>query len=224
MRTKTLLLTAALSAAAIATSVAQTVYSVNAVGYVNVPVPAGKFALLSNPLNQATNSLTAVLPDVPNGTKIFVYAGTNGFQDATKRSATSWSGPFAQAPYNGILNPGQGFFIQNLSAADFTVTFVGEVPQGTNLTVAIPAGFSLIGSPVPQSGKVETDLKLPAASGDKMFQYDPTAGYNKQSTRRGVATWTGVAGQTEPTIGVAEAFFYQAAAASTWARNFSVNQ
>ena len=47
MRTKTLLLTAALSAAGIASSMAQ-VYSVNAVGYVNTPLVTG-FNLISNP-------------------------------------------------------------------------------------------------------------------------------------------------------------------------------
>ena len=48
MRTKTLLLTAALSAAGIATSMAQ-VYSANAVGYVNKLIPTG-FSMIANPV------------------------------------------------------------------------------------------------------------------------------------------------------------------------------
>jgi len=211
---------AALSAAAVATSVAQTVYSVNAVGYVNITVPAGKFALLNNPLNQPTNSLSAVLTGVPANTVVYVYDPVNGFQQATLRSTGAWTGPGAAA----MINPGQGFFIKNAGTADMTITFVGEVPQGTNLTVNIPAGISLIGSIVPQQGKVETDLKIPAANGDILYQWDPTAqGYKTAATRRtAVGQWTGGGG--EPVIGVGEGFFYQAKAAESWTRNFSVNQ
>jgi hypothetical protein len=220
MRTKTLLLTAAMSAAAIATSVAQTVYSVNAVGYVNVPVAAGKFALLANPLNQPTNSLAAVLPDVPANTVVYVFQ-SGGFVQATKRSTGAWSGPGATAN----IDPGQGFFIKNAGTTDFTVTFVGEVPQGTNLTVNLAAGINLVGSIVPQQGKVETDLKIPAANGDILYQWDPaTQAYKTAATRRtNVGQWTGGTG-SEPVIGVGEGFFYSAKAAGTWTRSFSVNQ
>src|SRR6266851_4855036 len=60
MRTKTLVLTAAISAAALATSMAQVV-SVNAVGYVRVTVAAGNLQLLANPLNQTNNDLNFIL-------------------------------------------------------------------------------------------------------------------------------------------------------------------
>src|ERR1041385_5044775 len=52
MRTKTLLLAAALTAAGLATSLAQSnVYSLNVVGYVNVNVAGNKFNMMSAPLN-----------------------------------------------------------------------------------------------------------------------------------------------------------------------------
>ena len=47
MRTKTLLLTAALAAAGVVSSMAQ-VYSVNSVGYVNLTLPNG-FSMIANP-------------------------------------------------------------------------------------------------------------------------------------------------------------------------------
>jgi hypothetical protein len=219
MRTKTILTMAALSVASIATAVAQTVYSVNAVGYVNVTVPAGKFALLANPLNQPTNSLSAVLPGVPNGTIVFIANSAGGFDKATLRG-TVWTGPGA----TDLLNPGAGFFVQNAGTADMTITFVGEVPQGTNLVVSVPVGFSLLSSIVPQQGKIETDLKFPAVNTDKLFIFDTTSQAYQAFTRRGAATWTGVAGVPEPVIAVAQGFFYQAAAATTWTRSFTVNQ
>jgi hypothetical protein len=215
MRTKTVLLTTLLGAASIATSVAQTVYSVNAVGYVNVTVKAGAFGLLANPLNQPTNSITAVLPDVPVGTIVYVFNLTTGqFDSATKR-ATSWSGPAATA----TLNPGTGFFVKNAGTTDLNITFVGEVPQGTALTVTYPAGFSLIGSIVPQAGNLEKDLGYPAKNGDVVYKFNGTD-YGTPYTRRATA-WTG--GGTDVPIGVAEGVWLKAAAAGTWTRSFNVN-
>ncbi|MEK6700967.1 MAG: pyridoxal-phosphate dependent enzyme, partial [Planctomycetota bacterium] len=54
---------------------------------------------------------------------------------------------------NYMLNPGEGVFISLPSAAK--LTFVGEVPQGA-LSTAIPTGFSIRASQVPQAGKVTT--------------------------------------------------------------------
>jgi hypothetical protein len=215
MRTKTVLLTALLGAASVATSVAQTVYSVNAVGYVNVTVKAGMFALLANPLNQPTNSLAAVLPDVPVGTMVYVFNLTSGqFDNATKR-ATSWSGPAATA----TLNPGTGFFLKNAGATDMNITFVGEVPQGTALTVNYPAGFSLVGSIVPQAGLLEKDLGFPAKNGDMVYKFNGTD-YGTAYTRR-AAAWSG--GGTDVPMTVAEGVWLKAAAAGAWTRSFSVN-
>src|SRR5947207_10303632 len=53
MRTKTLLLTAALAAAGAASAMAQNVYSVNAVGYANVSVPSG-FSMIACPFEQTS--------------------------------------------------------------------------------------------------------------------------------------------------------------------------
>jgi len=185
---------------------------------VNVTVPAGKFALLANPLNQPTNNLTSILPGVPAGTIVYVF-GTNGFAQATARAGGIWTGPAAGA----VINPGDGFFIKNAGTADLTVTFVGEVPQGTNLTVNLNAGINLIGSIVPQAGLLTTNLGLHAANGDVVYQWDTTAqGYKSPaSTSRGNGVWTGGG---EPNIGVAEGFFYSSKAAGSWTRSFNVNQ
>src|SRR5437763_15367210 len=61
MRTKTLLLTAAVLAAGLGASVAQTVFSVNAVGYVNVTIKPG-YNLICNPLNGSNNVISTVMP------------------------------------------------------------------------------------------------------------------------------------------------------------------
>jgi hypothetical protein len=207
-----------LSAATLATAVAQTVYSVNAVGYVNVTVPAGKFALLANPLNQPTNTLATILPDVPNNTVVYVFdVNAGAFTQITKRSATLWSGGSGGAT---VLNPGTGFFVKNAGTADFTITFVGEVPQGDNLTVNIPkAGFNLLGSIVPQAGKVSTDLGLPTVANDAIYTFNKDTQAYVTSTKRTATLWS----PSEPTIDVANGFFFKATAPGTWTRSFKVN-
>src|SRR5688572_23815862 len=125
MRTKTLLLTAAVLTAGLAASVAQSVYSVNAVGYVNKSLVAG-YTLISNPLNGTNNLLSTILPVVADGTFILKWnAASQTFSDPSQYyDGLGW------LP-DATLNPGEGAFI-NAPAAT-TVTFVGEVPQG-NLT------------------------------------------------------------------------------------------
>jgi len=218
MRTKTLLLTAALAAAGLTSSMAQTVFSVNAVGFVNVTVPANGFALLANPLNQTTNDLATVLPDAPANTQVFEFnPAAGGFAIYTKRSTGAWTGSGADT---ARLDPGEGFFVKNgNAAAAATLTFIGEVPQG-NLSTPIQAGFNLLGSKVPQTGAVETDLKLPAAANDVVFAFNSaTQGYT-QHTRRSTGAWT----PAEPSVAVANGFWLRAAAAGNWTRTFSVNQ
>jgi len=192
---------------------AQTVYSVNAVGYVKIgPIAPGAFFLAANPLDIKTgNTLAAVFPDAPNNTIIFAMNAAGTFEQYTKRAA-GWTGTGAAT---ALLDPGKGFFIQNNGTADLTLTFVGEVLQGTQ-TTSYPAGFSLLGSKIPQSGKVETDLKLTPASGD--IVYALVNGQYVQSTRR--ATWA----PAEPSIDVANGFWLNAKAAGTWSRTFNVNQ
>jgi hypothetical protein len=230
MRTKTLLVTSALCAASLATAVAQTVYSVNAVGYVNVPtIPKGMYAILANPLNQPTNSIAAVLPDAPAGTKVFVFNATTGGFDNAQKVGANWLG----AAGTKMLNPGTGFFVKAPDAADLNITFVGEVPQtvaGVDPTVTFPAGYSLVASVVPQAGKIETDLKLPATVGDKIFIFDITSQSYPKTYQRvannadGTPRWLGGTGGAEPAVDVAQGFFYNAKTAGTWKRAFSVNQ
>jgi hypothetical protein len=217
MRTKTLLVAAAVCAAGAASAMAQTtVFSVNAVGYVKVDVASG-FQLISNPLNAADNSVGALIPNPPNGTTIFKYNTSRtppGF-DSTQFLFGSWGNPAL------TIAPGEGVFIQSGSA--HTITFVGEVKQGS-LTQNVPRGFSIQASQVPQTGKIQTELNYQPSNGDTVFQYHPERtppGY--VSTQFLFGQWGGGAPGDEPVIRVGEAFFVDSAAAKTWDRQFSVN-
>lgn len=209
MRTKTLLLTAALGAAGVASAIAQ-VYSVNAVGYVNLTAKAG-FNLWNNPLDAgADNTVVKLLTGLPEGSIVFTYDGAN-FRLNTFEFG-EWSFP------NDTLVPGQGFFLQlPAGAADTTITFVGEVMQGT-LSTPLIAGFNLVGSKVPQAGMIQTDLGFVPGEGDVVFKFDTATGNYALSTFE-FGAWD----PAQPTLSVGEGIWVQKIAAGTWNRTFSVN-
>ena len=213
MRTKTLLLTAALTAVGIATSMAQ-VYSVNAVGYVKTSLQPG-FNLVSNPLTGSDNSIGGLLANVaggiPDGLQAFKYDGA-GF-----KSVTADGGEVLPAG-NAALTvvPGEGMFIKNPGTTALTIAFVGEVSQGA-LSNPLPKGLSIRSSQVPQAGTA-AELGLVGEDGDQLYQYVATTQKYYSSTSDG-GEW----GPALKTIAVGEAFFLRKAAAGTWTRNFSVN-
>jgi len=214
MRTKTLLLTAALSAAGIATSMAQ-VYSVNAVGYVNTPLVEG-FNLISNPLRNTEpngNQVQNLFNSLPGNTIVYLWTGA-GFDQAEKDPDFGW-GPANVASRE--LLPGSGAFVRiNTGAGAQTVTFVGEVPQGP-LSTPLVAGFNLVSSQVPQEGTV-TALGYPGKAGDILYFWNGT-GYNQHSWDADFNEWN----PALPTVDVGEAFFLRKTGTDTWTRTFSVN-
>jgi hypothetical protein len=210
MRTQLILTTAAFSVAGSLGAFAQ-VYSVNAVGYINVTVGAKSYALAANQLNVGGNTIKEVLPAVAEGTVVFKYAQGSGFS-ANGFEFGEWGQP------NSTLKPGEGFFLQNNGTAAMTVTFVGEVPQGA-LSTALAKGLNLVSSQVPQAGKLVADLKFPAADGDVVYQWDGAT--QKYKAPNGYEFGEFALG--DPTIGVGEGFFVNKAGAASWDRTFSVN-
>lgn len=228
MRTKTLLLFTAVCAAGAATSMAQ-VFSVNAVGYVNKTIPKNGFAMVSNPLKAATNTVNALFTPVPVGFQVFVYTPGKGFDVGT---FDDLEGAFLPAAVgNTQIVPGQGVFVKNPTSSDLTITFVGEVPQGT-LTTTLVAGLQIVSSQVPQAGTAK-ELGMPSTTeaglspGDQVYQFitnDATAANNQKYY---VSTFDDLENNFLPalkTLDVGEAFFLKLQKANTWKREFSVNQ
>ena len=227
MRTKTLLLTAALTAAGAATSLAQAVYSQNTVGYVNLNLVAG-YNLVANPLDVGGNTLAEVLPSAPNNARVFKFS--NGtFEDAvTFITGVGW---FPDATKK--LSPGEGAFIQLDAAA--SLTFVGQVHEG-NISSSIATGYSIQSSQLPISlplGKASdpektsttsaTTLRFPAANNDQIYQFNAASqGYKDASTYiDGIGWFPGDVNGPAP--GVGEAFFVLRSAAKSWTRNYAVS-
>ena len=215
MRTKTLLLTAALGLVGVAGVSAQSVYSVNAVGYVNKLVVAG-YTLIANPLNGTNNQLSTILPTPPDGSTILKWnPATQGFSEPY-----SYIDGLGWLPDGALtVNPGEGFFF-NLPSGTATLTFVGDVPQG-NLTNGISANYSLLSSVVPQVVAIDNPaFNFPVADGDTVLQWNS----NAQTFAEPLSYIDGLGWlPNAPTITVGEGFFYNSLSSRNWTRSFSVN-
>jgi hypothetical protein len=208
MRTKTLL-AAAILAAGIATSMAQSnVYSQNVVGYVSKAYSTG-WHILANPLQATNNAIGNIIPNPPFFSVVYKFTG--GTYSAANTFAGAWTDTSMQ------LAPGEGAFLY-IPAGPYTNTYVGEVLQG-NLTNTLIAGFNLVGTKVPQAGGVQTVHQVVPSFFDVSYQWD-----DPNQTYFGANTWAGGWNPAEPNIAVAEGFWYynNSGANNNWVRNFSV--
>jgi len=225
MRTKTLLLTAALAAAGAASAMAQNVYSVNAVGYANVTIPSG-FSMLACPFEQTSGdySLNTLLPpgsSVPQDSAIYRFVNGSFLPPFGFDQTDGWD-PGANPQYAN-LPLGEGVFFLN-PAAPFTATFVGQVKQsvgGAPIQNSFNGGFSIRSSMVPQAGTLNSVelFGLPQDTSLYHFnsaaspqRYDPTATYDTTD-------------KCDPdySIKIGEAFFILAPSNGSISRVFTVN-
>jgi hypothetical protein len=209
MRTKALFLAAAIGVASVVATSAQ-VYSVNTVGYVNVTLVAG-YNLIANPLETTSNTIADLLPAV-DGLAVFKFVDGSGYQSANYVELLGgWDNP-------GItLDPGEGAFVLHPGGPDVTVTFVGQVMEGS-LSTPIPAGLSMKSSKVPQAGTLSA-LSFPTQDLDTIYKFVPGTGYQVSNYSDLLGGWD----NGEPSLGVGEAMFVSKAAATSWDRDFSVS-
>jgi len=213
MKTKALLLAGLMASSSLASLQAQTVYSINAVGFINVSAPQG-FSMVANQLAGTANKISDILPAPPVGTKVFKFNGT-GF-DVFE---------FLGAPFNtwfpsgdGTFDLGGGAFVSNPSASPLTLTFVGEVPTG-EVVNSLPAGFSIKSSMIPQAGALSSSLGFPASATDKVYLFNGTSYDVHELLGAPFNAWF----PSEPSVEVGEAFFVFKANAGNWTRNFTVS-
>jgi hypothetical protein len=236
MRTKTAILAAALTALGSAAVMAQTnVYSLNAVGYINVTLQPG-YNMVANQLSSGTNTIGNILNDATGQYDHLAISKWNGsgFTSDTANSATS---PFANNWLNGgtiTMNPGEAAWLKWTNTAPVTITFVGTVPQGTlTTTLTGPNAFNMVSSQVPQAGDLATDLGFTNFNqGDTIYVFNPTNqkyttyNYNTNTGNSGFGgNFTGNTG--DPVLQVGQGFWYKTSATApttAWTRTFSVNQ
>jgi len=232
MRTKTLVLSAIVGALSSASLMAQ-VYSLNAVGYINVTLAPG-FQIIANQLNTTNNNLSPLLDSQVgdgnhDGLEFFKFNGstyTTLVTDSINLPAPPWDGPATST----TLNPGEAVFVYNPYSTNITLTFVGTVLQGS-LTNVLVKGFSLASSLVPQAGRLDVDLGLTEVDGDEIFQFNPATKsyvtYVGDSINLPAPPWDGPGGAfpASPTVAVGGGFFYYTTVTggNPWIRSFTVN-
>jgi hypothetical protein len=209
MKTKTLLVTAALAAAVATSSWAQSNgYSLNVVGYYNVTAGANQQVLLGNQLDTTNDTLAGVIPNPPPLSLFYKYANggftTYQFDDVDLVWVPNG---------NASLKPGQGGFFKSPVAT--TLTFVGEVMQGRLTNSIAPGQKNFICSIVPQAGRVTSDLGLPADPLDILYLYQ-NGGFTTYQFDDVDLVWV----PTEPVVAVGQAFVF--IGQRDWVRNFTV--
>lgn len=248
MRTKALLAAAVIAAFGALSTMAQNVYSLNVVGYINLPLCEG-YNLVANQLDldgTGTNNTIATVfgSNLPVGTSVSVYYNGSlgwGFYGETYSVFGRSPGPYT-TNWNGggvtPVNPGQGVWV-NVPTGAFlgatqNVTTVGQVLQGslTNsyLNPSV-GGYSLLGNIVPISGGLVSVLNYQPNVGDAISLYVagyPPPGfvgntYSVSGRPPGPYTTNWNSG-TEPVLSVGQGFWLQATlqTPNTWSTNFTV--
>lgn len=203
------------------------VYSLNAVGYINVTLPAGgasgTFAIISCPLiaspNNAISNLLNATSGAFNGYKFYGWSA-GAYLPSDQANAKKWLGGGTET-----LLPGQaGFISVPAGAASQTVTFVGTVPSGS-ITNPIPPGFTLLSSVLPTSGDLVTNTLTAFNTqkvGDKAYSYDPVGGYTTYTVKPATGAWA--VDPQQPTVGGGIFYYNAQTTTNNWVENFSVGQ
>jgi hypothetical protein len=229
MRTKTILLSALLGALGSVSVMAQAnVYSLNAVGYINVTIYPG-YNIISVPLLASPdNTLNTLLPNT-NGQyrhwDVYFYNPTN----ATPYSEEIGLGSVWGSGGTETIAPGVGVWLYNPSNTITTVTFVGTVPS-SNTTTLYPASFNLIASAIPASGDMITNSLMLFSNGvkhDDVYTYVPTntPPYTEYIATGNNLTTSWPAGDPQvPFVGAGFWYFNDQATNNYWVQNYSVAQ
>jgi hypothetical protein len=232
MRTKTTLLTAALVAAGALTSMAQSnVYSLNVVGYVNVPVVGNGYTLVANQLNvDGTNSISTVLATgVPDQAQYFSWnSSTHTFDPSVTFFAGPGGGWFDLTtgnPATNIVAPGSAFFIYNSGAAA-TVTLVGSVPVAPS-TKPVTPGYGFYAVTPPVASDLDTN-GFPAQDQMQYSTFSNAGGYSSALTFFAGPSggWfdlnTGNQGFPTPAVGQGFLIYNPNVSGGTWTNTFVV--
>jgi hypothetical protein len=230
MRTKVLVCAAAVAAAGAFTSVAQNVYSLNVVGYINIPLVEG-FNLIANQLDfdgTGTNNTTSNVlgTNVPLNSAVYTWSGSAyniaSFVKLKGATAPSWNA-------NYTLNPGQGAWLSipagGLAGTSSNLITVGQVDQGglVNPNLIAGGGYSLVSSMVPLSGGIQTVLGYTPLLNDSVYQWSTASGSYV------INSYVKLKGQTnpswspaEPSIGIGEGFWLNSGSGAVWSNYFTV--
>jgi len=229
MRTKTILLSALLGTLGSVSLMAQStnVYSLNAVGYINVTVQPG-FNIVSCPLIASPdNTINTLLPNGAGQFKKWQFWGYSpaaggGYKEELGQP-TSWS-----AGGTSVLAPGQAAWLFNPGANPSNITFVGTVPSGSLTNTLVSKSFNLVSSILPTSGDLITNPLMnftTPASKDQVWMYTAGAGGGYKETIKAASGTAWNAGDpVQANVGGGFWYFNNQTTNNNWIESFSVGQ
>jgi hypothetical protein len=224
MRTK-IAVGAVILAAGLASSMAQNVYSLNVVGYINVTCIGNNYTMMANQLNNGTNGLAQVLPSAPALSSVLKYNAARSDYDTAVTDGTGAWFTLGGQPSTLTVSPGEGFFFNNGDAATFTATLVGEVPQGALSVNFIANNYTLASIPTPVSLPLDVSSGFPIQPLMSYLKYNPAISDYTTYVSDGTGWFTlGGAPVTTPSPAVGEGFFINNpdTVAHAWNINFTV--
>ncbi len=184
--------------------------SVNIIGYASRTLVPG-FCMIANPLRSPSPTVSQLFRGWPDGTRAsrFDIATMRLSENVLKNGA--WTNP------NDRLSPGEGALFFNPTSDYKGFSFVGEVKL-SDLSLPIPAGFSIRSSMVPQPGALCDDLKFPISNGDVVHVFDPDRqDYMIHPFENG--KWT----SGQPVLGVCESFWIAKDKPGNWLRQIGTS-
>lgn len=203
------------------------VYSLNVVGYVNVPVPTG-YSMLANPLSTGTNGANEIMTPI-DGSFYLTWVNNGYSYKGYDTGYGGWVDANNVATTPPVLAPGTGFFFYNPAAAT-TLTFVGQVVPNPGVTnsLTLPTGYSMVGSPLPVGGALSSTvttgvpvapgtLNMPVIDGEFMLAWNGAYVYRGYDS--GYGGWVDANNATvaAPSIAVGQGFFfYNPGAPAQW--------
>jgi hypothetical protein len=212
---KILLASALVLAIAVSAAVAQgEVLSQNAVGYIKVPLPAGKFVSVAQPLNnmgKAENKFgeTSLAQEAPQGSWVYFWSPTSQGWSGGLKGAKGWQA----GDSNRVIAAGEGFFIK--SPKDTEVTITGEVPDEPTSDRVIPGNkaFGAIANPYPVDFKFgESEAAKNASQGSWVYFWSiPSQGWS--GGLKGAKGWQ--AGDSNRVVQAGEGYFLKEATDKT---------
>lgn len=245
MRTKITILSAAALAAGLLSSHAQ-VFSANVVGYYNVSLAPKKSTLVTGQL-PSSGTATTLNNDMVNfddqnaadGSVLLIWNGA-AFTTYTfvgpANGGPAWADQGGNATTNS-LPLGTSAFLQNPGTVARTITFVGQVVQGT-VTNKLNLGSFFYALSVPIATNVDStigNMNTASTDGDVLLHWNPASGpsggvgaydavYTFVSAANGGPAWADQGGnQAFPIFKVGEGFSYQhLGGASNWISSFTV--
>ena len=211
---KILLASALVLAIAVSAAVAQEVLSQNAVGYIKVATPPGKFVSVAQPLNnmgKAENKFgeTSIAQELPQGSIVYFWSAENQNWGGGVKGVKGWQ----PGQSNKVIAAGEGFFIK--SPKDGEVTITGEVPDEPSADRVIPGNkaFGSLANPYPVDFTFgESDAAKNATQGSIVYFWSMDS-QNWGGGVKGVKGWQ--PGQSNYVVQAGEGFFLKEAGSVT---------